>query len=38
VTLATQVITGAGHAPFISHVDECEQAIINFVLQGQDCV
>ena len=38
VTFATQVITGAGHAPFISHVDECEQAIINFVLHGQDCV
>jgi len=38
VKLVTEVITGAGHAPFISHADECEQAISEFILQGQQHV
>jgi pimeloyl-[acyl-carrier protein] methyl ester esterase len=32
--LATSIIDGAGHAPFISHVDACEQSLVRFLLQG----
>ena len=36
--LAVQVIDGAGHAPFISHVMACEQHLMRFFGSGQDNV
>lgn len=32
--LAVNIIEGAGHAPFISHTDDCEQSLVRFFLQG----
>ena len=36
--LTVQVIDGAGHAPFISHVTACEQHLKRFFRSGQDNV
>lgn len=32
--LTAHIIAGAGHAPFISHIDECEHVISHFIGRG----